>query len=208
MRINRREWKKPEGPRVNEEIRASQVRLVDENGSMIGIVPLAEALKIAREKGLDLLEVAPEANPPVCRILDYGKYKYMQKKKAAQAKKNQVVVEVKEIQLRPRTDVHDLEVKAKHARRFLLEGDKVKLTIRFSGRELAHQEVATQTVEKFMDYLKDIALIESQPQLDGRRMVCIIAPDAAKLKQLKKESAKAQSSEPAQNSKNQNPTEL
>jgi len=184
----RRDFRRPpsDGPRINEEIRAPQVRVVDETGQMLGVFTRDEALRLAREKGLDLMEVAAQANPPTCKIIDYGKYKYEQKKKQTQARKNQVIIETKEIQLRPRTEMHDLEVKAKHARRFLLEGDKVKISVRFMGREMAHQEIGLETVKKFVESVKDLCLVESEPKMEGRRMFALLAPDPAKIKEYKK----------------------
>jgi translation initiation factor IF-3 len=145
-----------------------------------------EANRIAEGRGLDLLEVAANSNPPTCKIIDYGKYKYEQKKKQAQARKNQVIIVTKEIQLRPRTDVHDIEVKARHARRFLLDGDKVKINVRFSGRELAHQEVGLTTLGKMIDQLKDLAQVEAAPKMEGRQMFALLAPDPAKVKEYLK----------------------
>lgn len=175
-----------DGPRINREIRAPQVRVIDESGEMLGIMTPDEAVRIAEGRGLDLLEVGATSNPPTCKIIDYGKYKYEQKKKQAQARKNQVIILTKEIQLRPRTDVHDLDVKAKHARRFLLDGDKVKVNVRFSGREMAHQEVGLGTLGKMLEMLKDLALVETSPKMEGRQMFALLAPDPAKVKEYLK----------------------
>lgn len=171
-----------DGPRINREIRAAQVRVVDENGQMLGVMTVDEAVRIAEGRGLDLLEVGATANPPTCKIIDYGKYKYEQKKKQVQARKNQVIIVTKEIQLRPRTDVHDVEVKARHARRFLLDGDKVKINVRFSGREMAHQEVGLTTLNKLIEMLKDLCLIETSPKMEGRQMFALLSPDPVKVK--------------------------
>jgi translation initiation factor IF-3 len=175
-----------DGPRINHEIRSPQVRLIDENGTVLGIMSSEEAIRIAQGRGLDLLEVAATSNPPTCKIIDYGKFKYEQKKKQAQARKNQVIVLTKEIQLRPRTDVHDLEVKARHAKRFLLDGDKVKINVRFSGREMAHQEVGLGTLSKMIELLKDLAIVEAAPKMEGRQMFALLAPDPAKVKEYLK----------------------
>ncbi|MCS6837563.1 MAG: translation initiation factor IF-3 [Bdellovibrionaceae bacterium] len=171
---------------MNHEIRAPQVRLIDENGEMLGIMTSEEALRIARNRGLDLLEVAANSNPPTCKIIDYGKYKYEQKKKQAQARKNQVIIVTKEIQLRPRTDVHDIEFKTKHARRFLLDGDKVKISVQFLGREMAHQEIGLETLNKVLDSLKDLCMVETPPKMEGKQLFALIAPDPAKIRAFKK----------------------
>ena len=167
---------------MNREIRAQQVRLIDENGQMMGVMSVPEALRIAEERALDLLEIAPNAQPPTCKIMDYGKYKYEEKKKAAASRKNQVIVTIKEIQMRPRTDQHDFETKMKHARRFLLEGDKVKVNLRFMGREMAHQETGLIVINKAIEFVKDLALVESPPKTEGKNMFALIAPDPAKIK--------------------------
>lgn len=179
--------------RVNREIRAPEVRVVDEDGTMLGIFPVAEALRMAEDKGLDLIEIAPMAKPPTCKIMDYGKYKYEQKKKEHEARKKQTVITIKEIQLRPRTDQHDLEVKLRHARRFLLDGDKVKVNLRYYGRELAHQELGLDLLKKVIENLQDIATVEVQPKMEGRQAFVLLAPDAAKIKELKeKEKSEAE----------------
>jgi translation initiation factor IF-3 len=165
---------------------ASQVRLIDENGTMMGVYSSYDAFKIAQDRGLDLIEIAPEAKPPTCKIMDYGKWKYENKKKAAVSKKKQTVVEVKEIQVRPRTDQHDLDVKLRHARRFLLEGDKVKVNLRFMGREAAHQNLGYELLEKFSKSLDDLCLVESPPKREGRNMHLILAPDPLKVKAYEK----------------------
>ncbi len=141
---------------------------------------------MAEDKGLDLIEIAPTAKPPTCKIMDYGKFKYENKKKEHQARKNQTVIVIKEIQLRPRTDQHDLEVKIKHARRFILEGDKVKVNLRFYGREMAHQELGMNLLKKVSLMLNDLALVEVPPKMEGRQLFVLFAPDPAKLKDLEK----------------------
>lgn len=168
--------------RVNREIRAPQVRVIDDEGVMVGVMSVPEALRIAEDKGLDLIEIAPTATPPTCKIMDYGKYKYENKKKAAAARKKQVIVTVKELQLRPRTDQHDLETKLKHARRFILEGDKVKVNLRFMGREMAHQELGAGLLNKVVLGMQDIAIIEVAPKLEGKQMFLLLAPDPIKVK--------------------------
>jgi translation initiation factor IF-3 len=174
--------KEKDGLRVNREIRAPQVRVIDEAGQMLGVMTVPEAVRLAEDRGLDLLEIAPTATPPTCKIMDYGKWKYENKKKATAARKKQVIVQVKEIQLRPRTDQHDFETKMKHARRFLLEGDKVKINMRFLGRELAHQELGVSLMNKAIDFVKEVSLVESQPKLEGKQMFLILAPDPLKVK--------------------------
>ncbi len=178
--------KEKDGLRVNREIRAPQVRVIDEEGQMLGVMSVPEAVRLAEDRGLDLLEIAPTATPPTCKIMDYGKWKYENKKKATAARKKQVIVHVKEIQLRPRTDQHDFETKMKHARRFLLEGDKVKINMRFLGRELAHQELGISLMNKAIDFVKEVSLVESQPKLEGKQMFLIIAPDPLKVKEYLK----------------------
>lgn len=167
---------------MNRDIRAPQIRVIDEEGQMLGVMTVPEALRIAEDRGLDLLEIAPTATPPTCKIMDYGKWKYENKKKAAAARKKQSVVSIKEIQMRPRTDQHDFETKMKHARRFLLEGDKVKVTLRFLGRELAHQEVGHELIARCIEFVKDLAVIESAPKMEGKNMFLLMGPDATKIK--------------------------
>ncbi len=165
-----------EGPRVNYEIRLPAVRLVDERGEMLGVVPIREALERAELAGLDLVEVAPQAEPPVCKILDYGKYKYEAQKKKAEARKRQKVIEVKEIKFRPGIDDHDYDVKMKAMRKFLAEGDKVKVTLRFRGRELAHQELGSQLLDRVRNDLNEICKVEQFPRMEGRQMIMVVAP--------------------------------
>lgn len=149
---------------------------------MLGVMTVPEGLRLAEDRGLDLIEIGPTASPPTCKIMDYGKYKYENKKKAAASRKKQVIVVIKEIQMRPRTDQHDFETKMKHARRFLLEGDKVKINLRFMGREMSHQDMGLQVILKAIDYVKDLAIIESQPKTEGKNMFTMIAPDPVKVK--------------------------
>ncbi|MGB0684156.1 MAG: translation initiation factor IF-3 [Magnetovibrionaceae bacterium] len=164
------------GPRVNDMIDVPKVRVVDADGSMVGVVSVKEGIELAFEAGLDLVEVSPNADPPVCKILDYGKYKYEEQKKKNEARKKQKVIEVKEIKMRPNIDTHDYEVKMKSVRRFLDDGDKVKLTIRFRGRELAHQELGMQVLTKVREEIDEIAKVEQFPRMEGRLMVMVVAP--------------------------------
>lgn len=163
--------------RLNERIRVPQVRLIDENGEQVGIVPTQQALQMARDKGLDLMEVAATASPPVCKICDYGKFKYEKKKKEAQARKNQVVVKVKEVQLRPNTDEHDLSYKIKNAQEFIDEGDKVKFTILFRGREIAHTEPGFKMCKDVIERIGEAAIVELAPKLEGKKLMMILAPN-------------------------------
>ncbi len=161
---------------MNRQIRISPVRLIDEDGSQLGITPLDEALRIADERGLDLVEVAPSANPPVCRIMDYGKYKYEESKKAKKALKKQHLIQVKEIKLRPKTEEHDFQFKLRHARKFLEEKNKVKFTMIFRGRELQHVDRGKKILVKVSEEMKDIAFVENGPRLEGRNMIMIVSP--------------------------------
>ncbi|HSD35344.1 MAG TPA: translation initiation factor IF-3 [Alphaproteobacteria bacterium] len=167
---------KTEGPRVNEQITVPQVRLIDENGQMIGVVSRREALNRAMEAGLDLVEVSPTAEPPVCKVLDYGKFKYESQKKKNEARKKQKVIEVKEIKMRPGIDDHDYDVKMRAMHRFLEEGDKVKVTMRFRGREMVHQELGLRVLERVRGQLDEVAKVEQMPRLEGRQMTMVIAP--------------------------------
>jgi translation initiation factor IF-3 len=165
-----------EGPRVNDEISVVRVRLVDERGNMVGIVGRNEALAMASDVGLDLVEVAPNADPPVCKILDFGKYKYEEQKKKNEARKKQKTIEVKEIKLRPSIDDHDYDVKVRSMVKFIEEGDKVKVTMRFRGRELAHQELGMDVLVRVKDDLDEIAKVEQMPRMEGRQMTMVMAP--------------------------------
>ena len=153
---------------------------------MLGVMTVPEALRIAEERGLDLLEIAPTATPPTCKIMDYSKWKYENKKKAVAARKKQVVVTIKEIQMRPRTDLHDFETKMNHARRFLLDGDKVKISLRFMGRELAHQEVGHELIKKAIKFVEDLAMVESAPKMEGKQLFLMLGPDPLKIKDYQK----------------------
>ena len=165
-----------DGPRVNEEIRSREVQLIDQTGHNHGPVETAIALARAQEAGLDLVEIAPNSAPPVVKILDYGKYKYQAQKKAAEARKKQKVVEVKEIKLRPMIDDHDYDVKMRAMQRFFEEGDKVKVTLRFRGREMAHQELGYQLLNRVKDDTSKLAKVEQEPRFEGRQVVMVLAP--------------------------------
>jgi translation initiation factor IF-3 len=165
-----------DGPRTNREIRVQEVQLIDQDGQNRGVVQIPDALQLAEEQGLDLVEIAPNSVPPVCKLLDYGKFKYQSQKKAAEARKNQKTVEVKEIKMRPNIDSHDYDVKMRSMRRFFEEGDKVKVTLRFRGREMAHQEIGLRLLFKVRDEVTDSAKVESDPSLEGRQMVMVLAP--------------------------------
>jgi translation initiation factor IF-3 len=168
--------REPAGPKINEAIRAKDVRLIDENGQNVGVVSHADALERAVKAGLDLVEVSPDADPPVCKILDYGKYKYQTQKKAAEARKHQKVVEIKEIKMRPGIDDHDYDVKMRSIRRFFEEGDKVKITLRFRGREMAHQHLGMEVLNRVKADTEPIAKVEAEPRFEGRQMVMVLAP--------------------------------
>ena len=165
-----------EGPRINEEIAVMRVRLVDERGGMVGGGGRNEALAMAADAGLDLVEIAPGADPPVCKILDYGKFKYEEQKKKNEARKKQKIIEVKEIKLRPSIDIHDYAVKMRSMNKFIEEGDKVKVTMRFRGRELAHQELGMNVLMRVKDDLDGIAKVEQTPRMEGRQMTMVVSP--------------------------------
>jgi len=168
------------GQRINENIRVREVRLIDDEGNQLGIVPTQEALKLAKEKDLDLVEVSPNANPPVCKILDYGKYRFEQEKKLRDSKKNQKVLKLKEIRMQPKIGSGDLDTKAKHIQEFLNEGDKVKVTIRFRGRELAHTELGYDVLNEVLKRLTSAYNIDKPAAMDGRNMSMTISAKAAK----------------------------
>lgn len=166
-----------EGPRINREIRGTpQIQLIDEEGVNVGVVSFYDALDRAEEAGLDLVEIAPNSVPPVCKLLDYGRFKYQSQKKAAEARKNQKVVEIKEVKLRPGIDDHDYDVKMKQSRKFFEDGDKVKITLRFRGREMAHQDLGIQVLDRVRTDVADVAKVESEPRLEGKQMIMILAP--------------------------------
>ena len=150
---------------------------------MIGVMTVPEAVRLAEDKGLDLIEIVPNATPPTCKIMDFGKYKYEKKKQEAAARKKQIIVVIKEIQMRPRTDQHDFETKMRHARRFLLEGDKVKINMRFSGREMAHQEFGISLMRKAIEFVNDLSMVETNPKMEGKQMFTLLTPDPVKIKE-------------------------
>jgi translation initiation factor IF-3 len=164
------------GPRINRAIRAPQIRLIDHNGDNHGVVDPRDAVRMAEEVGLDLVEISPNATPPVCKIMDFGKFKYEQQKKASEARKKQKVIEVKEVKFRPNIDTHDYEVKMKNVTRFLEDGDKVKVTLRFRGREMAHAELGRNLLKKVADEIDELGKVEAMPRLEGRQMVMVVAP--------------------------------
>jgi translation initiation factor IF-3 len=165
--------------RVNEGIRVREVRVVTQDGEQLGIMPIQEALDTARQRELDLVEVAPDAQPPVCRIMDFGKYKYTQSRRLKEARKKQTTIQVKEVKMGPKTEKHDFEFKLKHVRRFLEEGHKAKVTVRFKGREMAHTELGWKMLQKMVEAVTDIAVVESNPRMEGRMLHLIMSPKQA-----------------------------
>jgi translation initiation factor IF-3 len=165
-----------EGPRVNKDIDADPIQLITSDGDNQGPTPLSDALAAAEEEGLDLVEIAPNSEPPVCKILDYGKYKFQAQKKANEARKRQKTIDVKEIKMRPNIDTHDYDVKMRNMRRFFEEGDKVKVTLRFRGREMAHQNLGAELLQKVKLDVEEIAKVEFEPKLEGRQMIMVLAP--------------------------------
>ena len=167
---------KPQGPRANERIRSLDVQVIGSDGKNLGAMPLNKAIELAKQERLDLIEISPNANPPVCKIMDMGKYKYDLQKKANLAKKKQKTVLLKEIKLRPGTEIHDYDFKIKNARRFITKGDKVKFTVKFKGREMQHTQLGKDLMTRIIEETKDVAKVESQPKFEGRQMVMIIQP--------------------------------
>ena len=165
-----------DGPRINREIKAKEVRLINYNGENLGVVPTQEALKIAQEVGLDLIEISPQVNPPVCKVLDYGKYKYEMQKKKNEAKKNQKVVSIKELKLRPMIETHDYEVKLKQAKKFLSQGDKVKFTMRYKGREMSANDMGKDILNKLVEDLEGLCKVDAAPKMEGKQMFMIVSP--------------------------------
>jgi translation initiation factor IF-3 len=161
---------------VNEEIRDKEIRLIDNDGSMIGILPVKEAQKIANSRNMDLVKVAPQANPPVCKIMDYGKYMYELSRREKEARKNQKIINVKEIWIKPTIEEHDFNFKAKNAYKFLKDGDKVKVGVRFRGREMNYTSLGQEVLEKFAEFVKEVGVVERKPKLEGRSMIMIITP--------------------------------
>ena len=167
---------KSDEPRINYQINSPQIRLIDAKGGMVGIVSAKEGIRLAEASGLDLVEISPHAEPPVCKVMDYGKYKYEAQKKAAEQRKKQKVIVVKEIKLRPTIDKHDLEVKMRAVHKFIEEGDKVKFTLKFRGREIAHQELGYKLLDQVQAELTETVKIEMHPRMEGKQMVMMIAP--------------------------------
>ena len=167
---------KPKGPKANDRIRASQVQVIGSDGKNLGTLPTQEAINIAKQQGLDLIEISPNASPPVCKIIDIGKYKYDLQKKANKAKKKQKIVNLKEIKLRPVTEIHDYNFKIKNAQKFLTKGDKVKFTIKFKGRELQHSHLGNELMDKIKLDMKEIGRVELHPKFDGKQMIMVIQP--------------------------------
>lgn len=165
-----------DGPRVNDQIDSAQIRLIDQDGGMVGVVTLHKALQLAYDAGLDLVEISPGADPPVCKLLDIGKYKYEQQKKQNEARKKQKVIEIKEIKMRPGIDDHDYDVKKRAMIRFLEEGDKVKITLRFRGREMVHSELGARVLDRVRTDLAEVAKVEMSPRMEGRQMTMVVAP--------------------------------
>ena len=168
---------KPQGPKANERIRAIDVQVIGSGGNNLGILPLNKAIEAAKNEGLDLIEISPNANPPVCKIMDMGKYKYDLQKKANIAKKKQKIVALKEIKLRPGTDVHDYNFKIKNAKKFLTKKDKVKFTVRFKGREMQHINLGKDLMNRIIDDTKEVGKVETHPKFEGRQMIMIIQPN-------------------------------
>ena len=168
---------KPQGPRANERIRALDVQVIGSDGVNLGVLPLKKAIEIAKQEYLDLIEISPNANPPVCKIMDIGKYKYDLQKKASLAKKKQKVVSLKELKLRPGTEIHDYNFKLKNAKKFLVKGDKVKFTVKFKGREMQHIQLGKDLMNRIIEDTKDIGKVETHPKFEGRQMIMIIQPN-------------------------------
>jgi len=167
---------RPKGPKTNERIRAPEVQVINNNGENLGTLPTKEAINIARQKGLDLIEISPNANPPVCKIIDIGKYKYDLQKKTNKAKKKQKTINLKEIKLRPVTEIHDYNFKIKNAQRFLTKGDKVKFTVLFKGREMQHTHLGHELIERIISDTSSVGKVEVQPKLEGKQIVMVVQP--------------------------------
>ena len=167
---------KPQGPKINERIRALDVQVIGNDGGNLGSMAINKAIELAKKEGLDLIEISPNANPPVCKIMDIGKYKYDLQKKANLAKKKQKIVLLKEIKMRPVTETHDYDFKVKNAKKFIAKGDKVKFTVRFKGRELQHSHLGKELMDKIKEDMKDIGKVELHPKFDGKQMIMVIQP--------------------------------
>ena len=176
LKDRRPKEKEEDGVNINEKIRAREVRLIDPEGKQLGVLPREEALRIALENELDLVEVAPNSDPPVCRIMDYGKFRYQQSKKVKDAKKKQTVIQIKEVKFRPKTEEHDLEYKIGHIKRFLAEGNRAKVTIQFRGREIANPGISDRVVKKIIAGMEGVGLVDQDPKLEGRRLTFVLRP--------------------------------
>lgn len=172
--------------RLNYQIRAKEIRLIDSDGKMVGVVTVPEALRMAEQRDLDLVEISPNANPPVCKIMDYAKYLYEQQKREKVQKRQQISQQMKELRFTARIATHDFNFKSRHAREFLMEGNKVKATVFFRGREILHQKVGEELLQKLIDELQDIAKVDSPPKLEGKKLSVILTPDKAKIQKLQK----------------------
>ena len=168
---------KPQGPKANERIKALDVQVIGSEGNNLGVMQIKQAINLAKEEGLDLIEISPNANPPVCKIMDMGKYKYDMQKKANKAKKNQKIAILKELKLRPGTEIHDYNFKIKNAKKFLQKGDKVKFTVRFKGREMQHVQLGKDLMNRIIEDTKEIGRVEVNPKFEGRQMIMIIHPN-------------------------------
>jgi len=197
--LGRQAISRPVQTRVNERIRIREVRLIDEEGQQVGIVPTRDAMEMARSRGLDLVEVAPNAIPPVCRIMDYGKFRYEQSRKERESRRNQHVIELKEVRIRPKIDDHDLATKGRQAAKFLDDGDKVKMTVLFRGREMAHPDIGKGLLDQLADMLRPHGTIEQSPRLEGRTMTMMLNPLKQKQSQHEKEGAQRRDEAKAEN---------
>ena len=176
-RTNYFQKRKFDGPRTNHRIRSLDVQVINSNGQNLGVLPIKKAIEVAKSEGLDLIEISPNANPPVCKIMDMGKYKYDMQKKANKAKKNQKIASLKELKLRPGTEIHDYNFKIKNAKKFLTKGDKVKFTVKFKGREMQHIQLGKNLMERIIADTKDLGQVEVSPKFEGRQMIMIIQPN-------------------------------
>ena len=176
-RTNYFQKRKFDGPRTNHRIRSLDVQVINSNGQNLGVLPIKKAIEVAKSEGLDLIEISPNANPPVCKIMDIGKYKYDMQKKANKAKKNQKISVLKELKLRPGTEIHDYNFKIKNAKKFLSKGDKVKFTVRFKGREMQHVQLGKNLMDRIIADVKDIGKVEVMPKFEGKQMIMIVQPN-------------------------------
>jgi translation initiation factor IF-3 len=176
INFDRKPRERGDSTRINERIVAREVRVIGEDGEQLGIMPTDDAIRMAEERGMDLVEVSPTSRPPVCRVMDYGKYKYSQKKKAQSAKKKAIAQSVKEVKLRPKTEEHDYQFKLKHIQRFLLDGNKAKITVRFRGREMAHKDIGLEMLKRIVRDVGDMATVASEPAMEGRLLQMVLAP--------------------------------